>query len=152
METYYQLLKHHLDELKFNNFKNRLKKEKQAQKYSIDDVDMMDGKEFENFVALIFSKMGYQTEVTKASGDQGIDVIATKGDKKIGIQAKCYSSTVGNSAIQEAVAGKAFYKLDKVIVATNNFFTDSALQLAQANGVVLWDRNMLKEKITEVVN
>jgi len=152
MEKYHQLLKHHLEEIKFNNFKNRLKKERQAQKYSIDDVDLMNGLEFESFVALIFSKMGYQIEVTKASGDQGIDVVATKGDKKIGVQAKCYSSTVGNSAIQEAVAGKAFYKLDKVIVATNNFFTDSAKQLAQANDVVLWDRNMLKEKITEVVN
>lgn len=152
METYRQLLKHHLDKLKFNNFKSRLKKEPQAQKYSIDDIDLMNGQEFENFIALIFSRMGYQTEVTKASGDQGVDVIATKGDKKIGIQAKCYSNIVGNSAIQEVVAGKAFYKLDKVIVATNNFFTDSASQLAQANGVVLWDRNMLKEKINEIVN
>lgn len=152
MVTYHQLLKHHLDELKFNSFKSRLKKEPQARKYSIDDVDLMNGQEFEDFIALIFSRMGYQTEVTKASGDQGIDVIAMKDDKKIGIQAKCYSSTVGNSAVQEVVAGKAFYKLDKVIVATNNFFTDSALQLAQANGVVLWDRNMLKEKIKEVVN
>jgi HJR/Mrr/RecB family endonuclease len=152
MAKYSQLIKHHLDTKKFINFKNRLQRERQVQKYSIDDVDLMNGQEFEKFLASIFSKMGYQTEITKTSGDQGIDIIANKEGIKIGIQAKCYSGTVGNSAVQEAVAGKAFYRLDKVIVATNNFFTDSAKQLAQANGIILWDRNILKEKIAEILN
>ena len=94
--------------------------------------------------------MGYESEVTQSSGDQGIDVIAQKNGSKLGIQAKCYSGSVGNSAIQEAVAGLGYYNLDKAIVVTNSYFTDSAIKLAEANGVVLWDRNILKEKISEV--
>ena len=107
----------------------------------------MSGLEFESVVADIFTKMGFKAEVTKASGDQGIDVIATKNGIRYGIQAKCYSGQVGNSAIQEAVAGKSYYSLDKVIVITNNYFTKSAVDLADVNNVILWDRNILKEKL-----
>ena len=114
---------------------------------SIDDIDLMDGTEFEELIAKLFKKMGYDAEVTKATGDQGVDVIATKNGFKYGIQAKCYSGQVGNSAIQEVVAGKTYYSLNKAIVVTNNFFTKSAIKLAEANGVVLWDRNILKEKL-----
>ena len=118
-----------------------------AYKYSIDDIDVMTGLEFENFISKLFIQMGYSAYTTKASGDQGIDVIAEKNGIKYGIQAKCYSVSVGNSSIQEAVAGKAYYSLDKVIVITNNIFTKAAIDLAQKNGVILWDRNVLKEKL-----
>ncbi|WP_457945406.1 restriction endonuclease [Caproiciproducens sp. LBM24188] len=142
------------EKLRKNSFKNRLKNSDTITKpticYTLDDVDMMNGNEFEHFICELYLKMGYSAEVTKQSSDQGIDVIAQKSDKRIGIQAKCYSGTVGNSAVQEAVAGKRFYDCDKVIVVTNNYFTPSAIDLAQANDVILWDRNILKEKITEL--
>ncbi len=126
------------------------KKEESKQTTSIFDIDLMDGIEFEHFIAELFVRMGYNAEVTKQSGDQGIDVIAEKNSKRIGIQAKCYSNQVGNSAIQEVVAGIRHYNLDKAIVVTNNYFTNSASELAKSNNVILWDRNILKEKIAEV--
>lgn len=119
--------------------------------YTIDDVDMMNGNEFEHFVCELYEKMGYKAEVTKQSCDQGLDVIAEKNGIRIGIQAKCYSNTVGNSAIQEAVAGKEFYKCDKVAVVTNNTYTSSAIELARVNEVILWNRDMLKAKIKELM-
>ena len=112
----------------------------------------MTGIEFENFIAELFTKLGYESKVTKATGDQGIDVIVSKNGYTIGIQAKCYSSSVSNSAIQEVVAGKNHYRLDKALVVTNNFYTDSAHQLAQSNSIILWDRHILKEKIEENFN
>lgn len=139
------------DNIKKSQYKEKLKGtvKKQETHYTIDDVDMMNGSEFEHFVCELYTKMGYKAEVTKQSGDQGLDVIAEKGDKRIGIQAKCYSGTVGNSAVQEAVAGRSFYHCDKVVVVTNNYFTASAKELAQSNDVILWDRDILKEKIKE---
>ena len=116
--------------------------------YTIEDIDLMDGREFEQFVAELFRKMGFSTEVTKHSYDQGIDIIAEKNGMKIGIQAKCYSGSVGNSAIQEVATGKNHYRLDKAIVITNNFFTPAAIELANSNSVILWDRNILKEKLS----
>lgn len=129
------------------DFKNSLLRTSTSYSLTINDIDLMSGHEFEGFIAELFREMGYQTQVTQASGDQGIDVLAQKDGIKIGIQAKCYSGTVGNSAVQEVVAGKNYYNCDRVMVITNNFFTNAAKELAQKNNVILWDRNTLKEKI-----
>lgn len=110
----------------------------------------MSGEHFEIFITNLFNNLGYKAERTKASGDQGIDVIATKGKVKIAIQTKCYSRPVGNHAVMEAVAGGKYYNADKVMVVTNSTFTRSAIELAQSNNVVLWGRSILKEKMEEV--
>jgi HJR/Mrr/RecB family endonuclease len=121
-----------------------------VKKYTINDTDFMNGYQFENFVALIFNHFGYKTTVTPSSGDQGIDVIAEKDGEKVGIQAKCYSNAVTNSAIQETTAGIAHYKCTKGIVVTNNNFTKSAIALAESNQIILWNRQKLAEIITEI--
>ena len=69
----------------------------------------MDGHEYEYACAQYLKRNGFtKVQVTKASGDQGIDIIATK-EKKYGIQCKYYSGAVGNKAVQEAYAGSKFY-------------------------------------------
>lgn len=106
-------------------------------------IDAMEGHDFEHFCAAILRKIGYTVEVTPGSGDQGIDVIAIKDEIKYGIQCKCYSSDIGNKAVQEAFAGKTFYKCHIGVVLTNRYFTRAAKELAEANGIVLWNRDML---------
>ena len=107
--------------------------------YSV-DINSMDGIEFENFIADLLTNNGYSNvHVTKASGDHGIDIIATNNGLKYGIQCKRYSSRVGNYAIHEAFSGAAFYDCDQAIVATNNTFTKSAIEEAKKIGVILWN-------------
>ncbi len=112
-------------------------------KWSLRLAEKKSGEEFERFVARVFAANGYRCEFTKASGDQGIDLLLKRHFRKIGIQVKCYSHPVGNAAVQEAVAGKKYYKTDKVAVVTNNRFTKSAIALAEANDVELIDRDGL---------
>lgn len=108
------------------------------------DIDNMDGLSFEAFCADILAKNGFcDIEVTRGSGDQGIDIIAYKDDIKYGIQCKCYSSDIGNKAVQEVFAGKTYYGCHVGVVLTNRYFTKSARELAQRNGVILWDREKL---------
>lgn len=145
-----KLIRDYLFKIKSKKYLDSLLLDNQTDKKTIEDVDLMSGKEFEHFISELFKKFGYQTEVTKASGDQGIDIIATKGLVKVAIQAKCYSGVVGNHAIMEAVAGMKYYNANKCMVITNNFFTKSARELAESNGVELWDRSVLIEKIEEV--
>ena len=106
-------------------------------------IDAMTGLDFEKFVSGLFRKKGYKTEVTKGSGDFGIDVIADNGIVRIGIQTKCYSGSVGNDAVQQAAAGCLYYGLDKAMVVTNNYFTAAAIQQAKASKVTLWNRDDL---------
>lgn len=108
------------------------------------DFDYLDGHEFEVFCAALLERNGFSdVEVTKGSGDQGIDVLATKDLVKYGFQCKCYSSDVGNKAVQEAFAGKTYYGCHVAVVLTNRYFTPAAKELAAQTGVVLWDRDIL---------
>lgn len=108
------------------------------------NYDSMDGHQFEYFCAEVLSKNGYENiEVTKGSGDQGIDVLAEKDGIKYAVQCKCYSSDIGNKAVQEAFSGKTFYNCHVAVVLTNRYFTTSAKELAEKNSVLLWDRDKL---------
>lgn len=140
------------EELEIEIFEKRLTNSQiqQGVIYSINDVDLMNGHEFESFISLLFTKMGYMTKVTRGSGDQGLDVMAEKNDVRIGIQVKCYSNKVTNKAVQEISAALSYYNCNKGMVITNNYFTDSALELAESNNIVLWDRDILKRKMEEI--
>jgi restriction system protein len=97
----------------------------------------VDGVEFENWVASSLRGFGWHCELTKGSGDQGIDVIAQKDGFRIGLQCKLYSQPVGNRAIQEALAGMQFHGLHKAAVLTNAPFTRAAHELATVTNVLL---------------
>lgn len=115
--------------------------------WSLKRIDKMKGNDFEDFIMKVYKLLGYKVEKTKTSGDQGIDLIVKKHFKRIGVQLNRYSQSVGNSAVQEAVAGKKFYKLDKVVVLTNSRFTKSAIELAKVNKVELLDRYNLNDML-----
>lgn len=98
----------------------------------------MTGHEYEHTVASYLSHRGYKdVQVTKGSGDYGVDVIAQKGLKKYAVQCKYYSDPVSVGAVQEAVAGKAMYNCNAAMVVTNSTFTRAAEELARKNNVVL---------------
>lgn len=135
-----------VDQIAIDDFEKMLRRPTHKS-VTIDDVDLMTGEEFEALVARIFTCLGYDAVVTQATGDQGVDVIASKGGTRLGIQAKCYSGPVPNGAVQEIVAGLRYYGLNRGLVVTNNQFTSSAAKLARANNILLWDRSLLKEKL-----
>ena len=98
----------------------------------------MNGYQYEEQCAKYLLSLGYyDVEVTKKSGDFGIDIIAFYQNLKYGVQCKYYDSAVGNKAIQEAYAGAAYYNCNKAIVITNSIFTKSAHELASNLDVIL---------------
>lgn len=108
------------------------------------------GLEFEHYLFKLFNKLGYQAEITKASGDQGADLIICKDGVKTVVQAKFYSSKVGNKAVQEVVSAIAFYKADNGMVVTNNYYTSSAIELAEATNIKLVNGDELEKMIQAV--
>src|SRR5207245_10615982 len=105
------------------------------------DLDAMNGYQFEDFLGSLFTTLGYDIETTKRSADQGADLFAQRFGRKIVIQAKNYTDSVGNAAVQQALAAKAFFTCDDAMVLTNSYFTPSAKELAEAAGVRLVDRD-----------
>ena len=98
----------------------------------------MNGQKYERRVASYLRYKGYKgVTITQASGDYGVDIVASKHFHKYAIQCKYYSKPVGLSAVQQVVAGMAYYECDRAIVITNNTFTRQAKQLAKHNDVEL---------------
>ena len=102
------------------------------------------GEEFEEYIALILGDNGFrEIELTRASGDQGVDVLAERGGLQYAIQCKNYAGAVGNAAVQEAFAGAEFYGCDVAVVVCPGEFTRAARELAASTCVELWDGERL---------
>ncbi len=108
------------------------------------------GIEFEHWCAARIGEQGWSVRVTKATGDQGIDLEATKVNKVIVIQCKRWDQPVGNGAVQEIYAGKAYHLADAACVIATCGFTPSAHELARNIGVVLLDAQTIDE-FTDVI-
>ncbi len=119
----------------------RIKFKNLLSQISISNIDSLSGIEFEEFVANYFRYMGYSTVTTPKTGDNGLDIIASKRGVSLGIQAKLYyNHNISNSAVQEAFSGKSYYKCDYSMVITNWKFSKPAVGLAEELGVILLDR------------
>lgn len=110
-------------------------------KYNFKKINTMDGYQFEKFVADSLKLVGYSTELTKKSGDFGIDVIAKSQNKVIGIQVKHYKGKVGYDAIKEVHAGGKIYKCNEywVVISNNHGFTKQAKIGAEKLNIKLYD-------------
>lgn len=112
------------------------------------EVDTMSGTEFEEWCKNLLEKLGWtDVETTKATGDQGVDILAMKDEVPYAFQCKCYASDLGNTPVQEVYAGLRFYHRNVGVVITNRYFTQGAKDLARACDILLWDRDRLKRMI-----
>lgn len=117
-------------------------------KYTLKQLDEMDGHQFEYACADILKANGYKhVKVTRSSGDFGVDIIAEKDKVRYAIQCKRYNHKLDNTPIQEVVGGLAHYQCDKGAVMTNQYFTEPAKQLAQVNDIELLDRDTLSHMV-----
>jgi restriction system protein len=114
------------------------------------EFDLLEGHEFEYYCADLLMKRGFQeVEVTRGSGDYGIDILAERDGVTYAIQCKCYSAPVGVKAVQEAYAGRDYYDCMVGAVLTNQYFTQPAVEAAKKLKILLWDRGYLESMIEE---
>ncbi|VFB13489.1 Predicted endonuclease distantly related to archaeal Holliday junction resolvase and Mrr-like restriction enzymes [Bacteroides heparinolyticus] len=94
----------------------------------------MTSREYEEYVARIFQCRGYETIVTPQSSDWGIDVIATKENEKIAIQAKMFGHTsrkVNRSVIMQLYGAMAYQDCSKAVLATDGEVLEDAVIVAK---------------------
>lgn len=113
-------------------------------------IDEMDGLDFEYFCAELLEKRGFiDVEVTRASGDYGVDILAEKEGVTYAIQCKRYSAPVGVEAVQQVYAGRDYYDRMVGAVMTNQYFTAPAVEVAKKLKILLWDRGYMDGMMDE---
>lgn len=67
--------------------------------YSLETLQSLEPIEFENMVSGLLMQMGFNVNVTKASGDGGIDIVATNEQPIVGGQyiVQCKRYATGNN-------------------------------------------------------
>lgn len=114
------------------------------------DMDEMEGHDFEYFCADLLERQGFmEVEVTRGSGDFGVDILAEKDGITYAVQCKRYQGTVGVDAVLQTYAGKDYYDCMVGAVMTNQYFTAPAVQAARKLRILLWDRGYIEGMMDE---
>ena len=99
----------------------------------------LSGYKFEKELAQIFIKNGFDTEITKKSGDGGVDIILNPKGKKIYIQCKAYQSHAGVAVVRELLGCMELNDVEYGIIACTGGFTKGAVEMAMKVGIYLLD-------------
>ena len=99
--------------------------------YGLDDLDQLSGTDFEAWVTAMLESGGIPAENIRDRGDFGVDVIADVDGVRVGIQVKRSAGSVGNSAVQEALAGSGYHDCALAAVVTQSRFTSAAKAQAE---------------------
>ncbi|HWQ21571.1 MAG TPA: restriction endonuclease [Clostridia bacterium] len=114
-------------------------------------IDAMDGTQFEEFLAVLFTHLGYRVQHVGMSHDFGADLVLTSTRCRIVVQAKRYAGNVGIGAVQEALGAVHYYRGTRGMVVASSGFTESARELAARSGIELWDRQRLAAVMARTV-
>jgi hypothetical protein len=109
-------------------------------------VQNIDPYEFEEFVAELLEREGWETEVSQGSNDMGVDVVAEKSDgiveTKMAVQVKRYSedNKIGRPEVQKYHSMKEQdSKVDSAAIVTTSSFTSEAEEWGSNHNVKLID-------------
>ncbi|RKU13256.1 ATP-dependent helicase [Candidatus Poribacteria bacterium] len=126
---------------------------------TIEDVDELDPRFFEVFIATLFQRQGYHVELTPTSGDKGADVIVhgARGENSgflIQVKQRRVGGKPKNEAVNEIIAAKPFYEEKygttfKPVVITNRTFTKEARRLSRTNEVQMYEREWIIENLKQ---
>jgi Restriction endonuclease len=100
---------------------------------------------FEQHVAALFARAGFEAQRVGASGDGGVDIRVRRGGRGGIVQCKRYRAdrTIGPATIRELVGARAHERADMAWLATTGRITEGAQQLAAQEGVALLDAAVL---------
>lgn len=132
-----------------NRSRKKREEEELNRSLTLANIDYMDGLDFEHYISKILNSKGYRAEVTRASNDYGVDIVAIDKDDKYSIQVKRYNTNVSRRAVSDAVAGKSIYNCNKAMVITNSYFSNGAIELAKSTSCILIDRDQLSKWIKQ---
>ena len=111
----------------------------------LSQLQQMDPIAFERFVGQHFTKMGYKVENTRASGDEGIDLILRRGRRMAVVQCKRYGGTVGQPVVRDLYGVMVHTGADEAYLVTTGTVSRAAVDWANGKPIHLIDGHRLVE-------
>lgn len=109
-----------------------------------DKFSRMSGLDFEKWVAEHFRKQGYKVEMTKTTGDHGVDLLLYKGNElAAAVQCKCWDASVGEPTVRDFYGSLVNSKASEGYIFATTSFTQQAVDFAQDKPIKLIDLEAL---------
>ena len=133
-------LKEHLEKVNLDKEKwlkqlelyQQHEKEYSKRLQKLDDLLKLHPQEFEKLIANLYEKMGYETILTPATGDEGKDIILKKDEKTIIVECKNHNDTIGREVLQKLYGECIKFKADKCICVSTKGFKPTAIKWAKS--------------------
>ncbi|MCW3996773.1 MAG: restriction endonuclease [Candidatus Bathyarchaeota archaeon] len=124
---------------------------KELLKPSVYSIGSLSEKEFEHFITWLLQELGFKIQETYVA-KSGTDVVATRDDEKILIQARKYPDKfiLSDSIVWLSWQAQRNYGCNHSIILSPTHFSMQAIKAAEKLGLELWDRDVLDVKISEV--
>ena len=107
----------------------------------------VDPYEFEREIALLFKKHGFNTKVTKGSGDGGIDIFLKKDGEKSIVQCKRYQSKVGPSTVRDLYGAMVGGGYNAGYVVCPSGFSKKAFEFSKRKKITLIGLSRIMEMV-----
>lgn len=111
---------------------------------------------FEELVAQLLSRKGFNVTLTAATRDGGFDIVAESralsglSALKLLVQCKRVARPIGSDDIRQLLGTLMVHGGDRVVFVTSSYFTKAARQIAQGHPIDLVDAQKLSEWIREI--
>ena len=130
-------------------FKEQKERERGLRALEILNIDGISRTEFENYVIRLLTHRGFKVETTGEKIALGVTLIAKKDDHKYAVQIERQTGAVSRLAVSDIDREKHRYGCDKVMLITNGYFSEDAIELAKSTGCELVDRDTLAKWVLD---
>lgn len=128
--VYAEHINGHLNDLERQQFND-------SDKHLLNAIEHAHPAEFELLCGVLLSRHGWKVIPVGGTGDHGADLIGERAGVRVAFQCKKYGTPVGNSAVQEVLAGKVMHQADLAAVIATRGYTRAARELAHVANVHL---------------
>lgn len=120
-------------------------------KVTIEDIDLMTGTEFAEYVAYVLKQRNYKRRKPKNRNSRTTDLVLYDpvASETVIVLTKRYKGKVGRTAVYEAINLKKKYDVDRAWIVTNRHFTLPAIHEASIEKVRMINRNNLIHMIRQ---
>lgn len=104
----------------------------------------MSGHVFEKQVGELYRQMGYFVEVTKGSGDGGIDIYLEKSGIRYAVQCKNHNKPISPAAVRDLYGAMMHDRLSNGVFISSGGFTKGAREFAKGKMELLEVRDLVR--------
>jgi len=97
------------------------------------------GTSLEKELAMLYSKLGYKTRTTRATGDRGVDLILERKGQTIIVQCKGYEKPAGVGVARDLYGALIDFGADKAILACPSGFTKGVFDFVHNKPIEVLD-------------